>query len=782
MSTEAAQSALSPTSHPPLAFSPASDAFGRSPAEPVLAGASQISSTFQPSPIMGDAPSQPPERCASPAPPLPSPPFAATAGVTVSRDTIQSSENAPSSATDTASLTLRARPSLAPLVPRAPCSAISAEAEDTAPEIKLAGPTAMPCDSPMSADKPDTISSSQRPPEPRPSTDAVRARPAQSPVDLVAQTFALTRPAHILPKNHPAHRRRPLTAAVAATDSLAQAKKLPEQKGVKQVDDELKRKVRGAKADREKKVKERREKAEAEAARKAAARKEVKDREGSGKTRKRREEEVVDKQRREEKGDILDRGTSTGLCETVQPATQPATQPEPKQPPCAPAQFGCVPLPFLGSFTPTPTLAFDADMSLPAMGAPLDYAGKPESGDALTQVTSTPARPKKRHLTVEEPAAMPSASANLEVEINEVKRARRMTSAMPAFEMIETIKEEEENDAPLLPSALDIGPRRASRVFVAPTAARPVSITTGTATQTLPLNPSKGRAVRVSLLPPTADERIAAPLPPKSPSHSHRRASRVSFALAPGREAEIAEGASVSAAQVASTDRKERRRRRASRISLAPVDLGTSRNSLKQSQETRHVTQELMAPLKASMSRRASQVPPAAEEPSPSDVQPAPSLRCGGSAKPSEGDEMVRTRSHSPPLPLKGAHAPRPKPQLAQSIGGVTLPASFSFATLNNAREVEAERRRKEKERRDRLAEEVLAEKKRRREGVSSWAVQRAEDAKVSLMSVCSAAPGSRWHSVAASSRHIAIRISRPPTASLDLFGSSYSSPVAPAI
>jgi hypothetical protein len=131
---------------------------------------------------------------------------------------------------------------------------------------------------------------------------------------------------------------------------------------------------------------------------------------------------------------------------------------------------------------------------------------------------------------------------------------------------------------------------------------------------------------------------------------------------------------------------------------------------------------------------------------------------------------------------LKGAHAPHPKPQLAQSIGGVTLPASFSFATLNNEREVEAERRRKEKERRDRLAEEVLAEKKRKREGVSSWAVQRVEDAKVSLVGFSSTALGSRWHSAAVSSRHIAIRISRPPTASLDLFGSSCSSSIAPAI
>lgn len=87
---------------------------------------------------------------------------------------------------------------------------------------------------------------------------------------------------------------------------------------------------------------------------------------------------------------------------------------------------------------------------------------------------------------------------------------------------------------------------------------------------------------------------------------------------------------------------------------------------------------------------------------------------------------------------------PRPRPQAALVIGGITLPASFTFAEESEETEAERARRLRERERREKAAEAVLVEKKRLRESVSAWAVRPDEAVKVGSFLLRSRGPNLR--------------------------------------
>ncbi|BGP21298.1 hypothetical protein JCM10295v2_000170 [Rhodotorula toruloides] len=494
-----------------------------------------------------------------------------------------------------------------------------------------------------------------------------------------------TCPAHILAKNHPAHPRRSLaTALLGPSNPLAQSKKRLGDQGVKQVDDDVKRKVREAKTERKRKAEERRKRAAAEATRRTTAREEEKKRE----------------QKRE--GDKRDENRT------------PASESEPLSRRDAPA---------LETIVAPPTIAFDADMSLPAMGAALDFPGElgaAEGGlDTTHRSTSTPARPKKRHLPAEEPAALRPTTAN--IEVHEVKRARRMTIAMPPPQTVEPIKEEDEYENRLPSPAPEAGPRRASRIPLALPPNDLTTTTTATAMHTVPLCSSKGRAIRISLRPPILGEPRGEPASKAEDAarpcpRPHRRASRISFVLAPEHDANVEENAAASAEQpVSDGTLSEQRRRTASRTSVAPTSMAAVHLAPGGTNIGQHVAPELAAAPTISTSRRSSRVPAAVDFSASSTAEH--SLSLGGSDLPALDGERAAARPRPLCLAVPEANAAlRKSQQPAKTLGGVTLPASFSFAAPSMERDLELERRRGEKERRDRLAEEVLAEKKRRKD------------------------------------------------------------------
>ncbi|BGP28450.1 hypothetical protein JCM10296v2_000183 [Rhodotorula toruloides] len=605
------------------------------------------------------------------------------------------------------------------LVPQSLCSAdpIAKQAENVHPTDLRTRTSRLPPDPPPFEDPPTRDEQSACAPHPSglsPSNSPPRNTvPPPAPVpNAVTRPLTLTRPAHILPKNHPGHPRRSIAAAVSVpADPSGQPKKRPEEKGIKPADDAIKRKVREAKVEREKKAKARSAKAEEAAANRAAARKQELARERNKKEEKR--EVVASRARRD---DVAASGKTTARSETKHTTSRDSEQ------------LGPHPAPFLESIAAPPTLALDADMSLPAMGAALDFPGEvgADGGvfDASARVTSTPARPQKRPRFAEEPAATHSATADCEAK--GVKRARRTTVAMPPRETVQPIKEEEEEaeEEQLPTSTLRAEPRRrASRLPLAPAADN----------LPLPTHPSQARAVRVSLRPPHVDEgRSEPPSTAEGTARprlmSSRRASRVSFALAPGNEANGPEYAAVPTDQTVCAP--EQRCRPASRVSLAPVGVPASQLSPDGTHGAQQNVHELLDPRKTSMSRRASRVP-AVVECSAASVDLAATHSRDGDARPAPDARtaVAKPKPFSPPLST--ANPPlRQRQRPPQTLGGVTLPAAFSFTAPNTDRELEVQHRREEKERRDRLAEEVLAEKKRKREGVSSWAVQHGVDAK----------------------------------------------------
>lgn len=87
---------------------------------------------------------------------------------------------------------------------------------------------------------------------------------------------------------------------------------------------------------------------------------------------------------------------------------------------------------------------------------------------------------------------------------------------------------------------------------------------------------------------------------------------------------------------------------------------------------------------------------------------------------------------HATPSAAAPPVEPRPKPK-PTVVGGVTLPASFSFAASSAERDAERQHRLEERERREKAAEEAVLEKKRKRElSASAWAIKPDEGIKVS--------------------------------------------------
>ncbi|BGO99078.1 hypothetical protein JCM10021v2_002747 [Rhodotorula toruloides] len=315
---------------------------------------------------------------------------------------------------------------------------IAKQAEDVQPAVLRTLTPALPLEPPPSS-RNEQSASAHNPSDLSPFNSPPRnSVPPPAPVmNAVTRPLTLTRPAHILPKNHPGHRRSVAAAISVPAGPSGQPKKRPEEKGIKPADDAIKRKVREAKVEREKKAKERRDKAEEEAANRAAARKQELARERNKKEEKR--EVVASRARRD---DVAETGKTTARSETKQTTSRGLEQRGPH------------PAPFLEPIAAPPTLAFDADLSLPAMGAALDFPREVGAHggvfDASTRITSTPARPQKRPRLAEEPAATHSATANSEAK--EVKRARRTTAAMPPRDTVEVVKEEEEAEEEQLPT------------------------------------------------------------------------------------------------------------------------------------------------------------------------------------------------------------------------------------------------------------------------------------------------------------------------------------------
>ncbi|GAA6009010.1 uncharacterized protein JCM10292_001756 [Rhodotorula paludigena] len=609
--------------------------------------------------------------------------------------------------------------------PPAPVSALSAPANsdpsaNSGSDEAVTGPAAPP--------QPST----SRPPPPRPAVPA--------------------RPAHLLPKNHPAHPRKSLAASLIRPDpaplpsvSGAAPKKRAEDKGVKSADEDARRRVREAKEERERKARERREKAEKAAREQAEAR--------------RSERAAADEASRAKKALAssqvkADAPKVTPVAEEPVEPAQAATEAPPFSPPAS-----------IEPLADPPVFAFDADSSLPAMGAPLDFVTSLGLDTELllpagvaggrSGVTSTPARPVKRKMVEEEDPPRGTGQAQpMPQEAQVKKRARRSTLAVPsAAELVEAaepetlppaqVKEEEVDETVDLPAATKQPRRRPSRVSLAGPApsvaalSAPVALVP-TAEPLLP-RPSKGKAVRVSLLPPLPDDKAAsraslsASTSSASLSRSQRRVSRVSFALAPGESAPAAVPLSVlpeeAAAEqaISSTSTGSARStsgRRASRISLAPVPSSPPRQEA--SPVEQHHAETLPQAINAnrlhSSTRRASRLfVPIEEEPTP--VASTSSL-------PPVTATALPLSDHATSAAAVPFVEPRPKPK-PTVVGGVTLPASFSFAASSAERDAERQHRLEERERREKAAEEAVLEKKRKRElSASAWAIKPDEGIK----------------------------------------------------
>ncbi|BGP12329.1 hypothetical protein JCM10213v2_000242 [Rhodosporidiobolus nylandii] len=253
-----------------------------------------------------------------------------------------------------------------------------------------------------------------------------------------------------------------------------------------------------------------------------------------------------------------------------------------------------------------PRFAFDGDMTLPAMGAPLDLdnsfgsagrdgglgvsLGPGAAGLRRAGVTSTPARPMKRKaVDVEEPAVeeesaeeMLQRQEGVEPREQERKKARRATLAVPLPPLAEKASVEvvssstaidlvpkQEDNLPLPHSVAEPAQpkprRRPSRVSLAPgeftlALAGSVSFSLAApapppATAEVEARPVKGKAVRVSLvapaLPQPAGSRKSLSASTSTAkdtlSRSQRRASRVEVPVVEQSQVALAQSTTLSA-------------------------------------------------------------------------------------------------------------------------------------------------------------------------------------------------------------------------------------------
>lgn len=591
---------------------------------------------------------------------------------------------------------------------------------------------------------------------------------ARLPRASLAVTTALIRPAHILPADHPAHPRLPPSTTALASSATTNASSM---KGVRGPDEEAKKKVREAKEARERSARERKEKAEraATALREAAKREKGRAEEAASAAAAAAAAVAMQKAAVARKGPAKAMAPlpSRAISNTDPTCVLKSADAEAEAAPAGSSALTTGPAPAPPSLSNGPTQAedhlaksgppmpppiviietegtshdeisrqLDPNVTLPDMGAPLDFgAGSSASGNGASvpaaRVTSTPAHHRKRkedhhqaglpnrdqkrprrvsHSGPQQPtsslADLAASSQRPESDTHKVKgsfAALRLTASVPA--------------APVTASATDSSAavptkrRRPSRAgqLVHSTASSndgplaPIENSRTSGASDSGPGPGRSRIVRVTLVAP-------APLPPPA-LHKHATTSNFLPSIPSGpprlssspacEDAQPLAVQSVEAFQPQqdAEARPNVRIRRASRVSstgdivrhpgLGTKDTGT--------------THPEPAPAVSAEKR------PIASNPATASSAPI----------------------SSPPSAVRLPPRPRLKP--AEIIGGITLPATFSFAEPNEESEAERQRRLLEKERREKAAEQVFAEKKRLRESASAWAIRPDETAKVSF-------------------------------------------------
>ncbi|GAA6051920.1 hypothetical protein JCM3770_006576 [Rhodotorula araucariae] len=609
----------------------------------------------------------------------------------------------------------------------------------------------------VSADAQPAFPSLQAPPAAL-STAAPPAPVSTAAPVAVPHPFARSLPPQRVPPQPPAAAQlrsslAPERAAPVPDLASAASKKPAAAKGIKDADEAARRRVREAKADRDRAAKERRERLERE-----AEAKRMRARETKGKTR-----------------EVLPPVASGAAPRAAAAASAPAVVSHQSALEDIATSVGHAASTSAELLEVVPVFALDVDSSLPRIGAPLEFA-RPKRGDLGTAllldvggagVTNTPARPLKRR-AADEPVDEEIAPAQ---QVQAKGKARRTTLALSSAlgaqvqeEPTSSLRKAEVQEEVALPAPKPVEPahkacRRPSRVSLGPPHAYDIAASTSTSGFAPPpvARPTKGKAVRVSLLPPIPDDESAhavnlgASACSGKPelSRSQRRASRVSFTLAPALTEQPAEDthAGLSGSLSASTAR-----RRASRVSLAPPPPTPPSAQAFAAGLMAVQTEQAPDPLKTS-TRRASRVFAALAD----DVQDAPELipaspgvtfALPSADPPTQHNPLARSAprtvcastsrhlasSTSRALPLSASRGSAPSaaeaapvraPPPGVVLGGVTLPSSFSFAESATAAEREADkvRRAEERERRERAAERVLEEKKRKREVEGSWTV-----------------------------------------------------------
>ncbi|BGP52554.1 hypothetical protein JCM8202v2_000109 [Rhodotorula sphaerocarpa] len=564
--------------------------------------------------------------------------------------------------------------------------------------------------------------------EPTPATRIVPSAPT-------AGHAPPTRPAHLLTANHPSHP-RPRAPLAGATNKH-------KGKGMRGPDEDARRKVREAKEARERQAKERKEQAEkaAEAVREAK-RKEKKEAEAvaaaAAREQKRRDERrelpprpprvavstkaprtTVEPRHTDRADETEQVGAETAapvVLATV-PGDPASSEPAVMELPTQAVALPSAPAVIVSAADESTADCLDANLTLPDMGAPLDFGAESAGASQAPNLaaTSTPARHLKRTASSGVEAA-PTAGPPTESDAVRQKRPRRVSSApapLPstsghaagtAISAMPPIAEEDgftgaDQPPPLAgsrsPASEQPEPakrRRPSRLSIAADATGGVHSSNVTANDTS----GRTRVVRVTLVAPD--------VPP--------RGSNNASASAPTRRASTSLKASITSApegpmHVAPREEQRNgpelpgsasRRRRASRVSMVPHEHALGQES--------------------------------AERPG-ADSQSLPFASSSGPPIADTRASAAATTVGAPAAsPVAVELPPRPRPQAALVIGGITLPASFTFAEESEETEAERARRLRERERREKAAEAVLVEKKRLRESVSAWAVRPDEAVK----------------------------------------------------
>lgn len=561
-------------------------------------------------------------------------------------------------------------------------------------------------------------------------------RPAPRP----RASLPASRPAHLLPANHPSHPRPRARASLAAPPTAASwepsqplAKKNAEEKGVKEADEEQKRRVREMKEERERKAAERVEAQKSKAAVSGTRTRKV---------------SLAPVPVKEEAAEALEKGegeteklaqeaaellaalqapieVEVEAPTSVVPPTPPTCRDDPPSPPPPAAADDTPPSPVF------PTFAFDGDTTLPSMGAPLDL-GASGLGSQLQRerggVTSTPAKRKaveeEEEQGQEERGANDDGSPIPETGREQQKKARRTTlavSALPSLAEVVEVSVEATTDEAVETSAS--GPvekpkprRRPSRVSFASTddhdhmvsfalAAPPTtSATSSTAAQ--------GKAVRVTLvapefLAPTTNLRQSfSGTSSLSLSTSQRRPARVSLGplSATVEQSQSILSASTSAALSASSSTHTLPRCRPSTVAPAlEAERPSAATSLVPPAATaEQISNSLEASTLSRSHRRASRVSLAPPPPTPPSTRPttadtlavetvvsAANLKVSTSRRASrvpldDAPPPSSTTAHAPPAP------PPPPPAVKRPIFSSSVPPSSTIPLLTTSTSLSA--------------------------------------------------------------------------------------------